>query len=369
MERELERIKERDAQGESYDKAIYFMQEMTKQREAGKVLLRADEIPWSTSRQGYDRNYSGPINWKELCMPWWYITRTNQQSYRRGKHTHRGGGRMLFCLEGRGRTINNDVNIDWEKGDLELLPVTRTENVHEHFNLDMGKPCGLLVMMFWPFMEATANETRQMTDSPEWRGARKAELYRPDDFVPSTSFVEGYNIQFDGQKPTTLLDDLFLRRNKWRDYMKTARWVVKAKDALVETNRNGIYRWYVHPSFEDVALKQALFWTHEIPAGSRSGKQKIQGGRFHFVLEGHGYSILNDKRYEWGPEDVLLTPISSGGVALQHFNADPKKPALLAVNEPNWYEILGLDMACGFEQIEDCPEWTAIQAKPAARKR
>ncbi|MBI4332663.1 MAG: hypothetical protein HY673_15445 [Chloroflexi bacterium] len=360
MEKMIERSREAEPVLDSYDAGLKWRIEMSRKRKEGKVLLRAQDTPWVLTRQGYGRKYCNTNNWDQLAVSGWTISRTNEQNYRRGKHTHRGGGRLLFCMEGRGRTINNNVNLDWEKGDVELLPVTRTENSHEHFNLDSGKPCGLLVLMFWPFMEATANETRQISNAPDWKGDRKEELYRPQDFVPEQAYLEGYPIQFDGP-PTSLLDDLFLRRNRWRDYMSRARWIIKQKDQPVETNRMGLYRWYIHPSFDNVAMKAILFWTHEIPAGSCSGKQKFQGGRIHFVVEGHGYSVINGVRYDWGPEDLILSPVIAGGVVVQHFNADPAHPARLACAEPNWYEILGMDMASGFEQLEDCPEWKPPQ--------
>lgn len=356
MERELERVKEKEPQQDRYDNLLKWMQEQTKSRVEGKVLLRAEEIPWQQNRQGYQRSYSDPMTWAQQSVPGWVIARTDQRSVRRGKHTHRGGGRLLYALEGRGRTVNNDVNLEWETGDLEILPVTRTENVHEHFNLDPGKPCGLLVFMFWPFMEATANETRQMTDSPDWKGERKNELYRPTDFVPQSAYLSGYDIKIDG-RPADLLDDLYLRRNHWREMMSKARWIVKAKDQPLETNRMGVYRWFVHPTFTDVAARQILFWTHDIPPGSRSGVQKTQGGRIHFVVEGNGYSMVEGKRYDWEKEDMIMLPIKAGGVTVQHFNSDPNSAAKLAVAEPNWYDILGMDMACGLEQLEDCPEY------------
>ncbi|MBI4332602.1 MAG: hypothetical protein HY673_15125 [Chloroflexi bacterium] len=358
----MERIKERSREPEpglnSYDAFLLFTMEASRRRKEGKVLLRAQDNPAELSRHGYGRRYCNPSNWNEMSVPGWTISVTNQQDVPRGLHTHRGGGRLLYCVAGRGRTINNGVNLDWEKGDLELLPVTRTENSHQHFNVDPGKPCGQLVLMFWPFMEATANETRQVTDTPHWKGERKEELYRPDDFVPDQAYLEGYPIEFQGP-PATLLDGLFARRNRWRDYMSRARWIVKEQDQPLETNRMGIYRWYVHPDFDDVAMKSVLFWTHQIPPASCSGRQKLQGGRIHFVEEGHGYSVINGVKYEWGPQDLILTPIVSGGVVVQHFNSDSTHTAKLACAEPNWFDILGMDMACGFEQLEDCPEWKA----------
>mgnify|MGYP001590884482 FL=1 len=172
MEKQLERVREPEPEPDNYDRGLKWTIEKTRKRNEGKVLIKGSEVPWVHSRHGANKHYISPFDWDQVSAPGWYVVVTNQQIVRRGKHTHRGGGRLLYVLEGKGRTINNGINLDWEQGDVELLPVTRTENVHEHFNLEQGKPCGMLVLMFWPFMEATANESRQVTDSPDWNGVR-----------------------------------------------------------------------------------------------------------------------------------------------------------------------------------------------------
>lgn len=358
MEKQVERQREREPEPDGYDRLLKWTREKARQRNEGKILIKDSEVPWFQSRQGYGKQYVTYLTFDKVSAPGWTVTLTNQQYVPRGKHTHRGGGRLLYALEGKGRTINNDVNLDWEQGDLELLPVTITENVHEHINLEPGKPSCMLVLRFWPFQEAVANETRQITDSPDWKGKRNEELYRPADFVPQSAYISGYDVDIDSP-PQTLLDDIFLRRNRWRQMMEKARLIVKAKDQPLEVNRMGIYRWFIHPSFTDVALRQILFWTHDIPPGSHSGTQKHQGGRIHFVVDGRGYSFIDGKRYDWERHDLFMLPVKSGGVLVQHWNADPENPVKLAVAEPNWYDILGVDMACGFEQIDDCPEYSS----------
>ncbi len=356
MERELERVKEREPQMDRYDSLLKWMIQRTKERDEGKVLIKADEVPWQQTRHTMGRHYIGPDQWKEIGAPGWIIARTRTvANYRIGKHTHRGGGRLLFVLEGKGCTINNGVRLDWEEGDLETLPVVVGENEHEHF-AEPDRPQSFYVLMFWPFMEATANETRQMRESPDYKGPTDKDLFRPADFVPENARLKGLDIEFNGP-PKTLLDDLFLRRNQWRDMASQGRWVIKKKDQPVELNRMGYYRWFIHPAFKDVVMRQILFWTHEIPPGSRSGKQKHQGSRVHYVLEGKGYSVVDGKRYDWEAEDMLILPIRVGGVVVQHFNSDPKVPAKLICTEPNWYDIMGVDMAAGFEQLENCPEF------------
>lgn len=356
MERELERLREKSPEPTQYDRHLEWMQERSRLRNAGKVIIKADEAPWQLSRHGYHRIYVNCFTWDQVGAPGWEVPSYMQATMKRGKHTHRGGGRLLYVVEGHGCTVNNDITYEWEAGDLEILPVTRFENSHEHFNLDPTRIVRVFAPAFWPMMECLAYETRQVTDSPEWTGPKNERIYRPDDFIAANAQVEGYEIKFNGP-PKDLLDDLFLRRNRWREMMSKARWIVKKNDQPLEINRMGIYRWYVHPSFTDVAARHLLFWTQEIPPGSRSGKQKQQGGRVHLVEEGRGYTIIDGVKHEWEKDDLMLLPIKSGGVVFQHFNADPERPVKLAVSEPNWYDILGVDLACGFEQLENAPEY------------
>lgn len=356
MERQLERSREPEPQQTQYDSLVKWRMEKTRQRKEGKVLIKASDVPWEQNRQGMGKWYTSLHNWQEVGAPGWIIIRSRvTRHYRLGKHTHRGGGRLLYVLEGRGYTVNNGIRMDWEQGDLETLPVVVGENEHEHF-ADPGQPQGFFVLGYWPFMESVAYETRQIRESPDWKGPTDKELFRPDDFVTDNAKLKGYDISLSGP-PATLLDSLFLRRNRWRQRLAQARWVVRGKDQPAEINRMGVYKWYVHPDLDDVAVRHILFWIQEIPPGSRSGKQKHQGNRVHFVLEGKGYSIVDGVRYDWGPEDLLILPINAGGCVVQHFNADPSRPARLAVAEPNWYDIMGMDLAAGFEQIEDAPEY------------
>ncbi len=161
------------------------------------------------------------------------------------------------------------------------------------------------------------------------------------------------------QGKTDLLQELFKKRDAERERMKKTIKVVKGKALVPETNANGIYRWYLHPSIETSAIRTILFWTQEIPPGSHSGKQKHQGGRVHYVKEGKGYTIVDGVKHEWEKGDLVLIPIKPNGVVFQHFNTDTQNRALLVAAEPNWYDALGVDMGSGFEQLENAPEYKA----------
>ncbi len=161
----------------------------------------------------------------------------------------------------------------------------------------------------------------------------------------------------DSKQARDLLENLFLRRDADRERMKKALKVVVGDDLVPEINRMGIYRWYLHPALESGAIRTILFWSQEIPPGSRSGKQKHQGGRVHYVWEGNGYTVVDGVKHEWEEGDMVLIPVKPDGAVFQHFNSDAKHRAVLLAAEPNWYDVLGVDMGAGFEQLENAPEY------------
>lgn len=154
-----------------------------------------------------------------------------------------------------------------------------------------------------------------------------------------------------------LFADLIHRRDEERRRIVKATKVVDGVSVPLENNPMGLYRWYLHPALENVALRNALFWIQELPPGSRSGKEKAQGGRVHYILEGRGHTIVDGIRYDWEKGDIIMIPMKPNGTEHQHFNDDPKNDARLIAIEPNWYDALGVDMGCGLEILEPAPEY------------
>lgn len=146
-------------------------------------------------------------------------------------------------------------------------------------------------------------------------------------------------------------------RNDGREKQKSAVKVVRGKDLPLETNPQGLMRWYLHPDISDTAIRNYLFYVQEIPAGSSSGKLVHPGEVIVFVWKGKGFTQLDDRRYEWKAGDLVTLPIRSKGITVQHFNVDPQITARLVVAEPNVVDSLGVDRGSRFEQIEPCMEY------------
>ena len=90
---------------------------------------------------------------------------------------------------------------------------------------------------------------------------------------------------------TNFYDELLALRDTQRERIRHGIQVIKERDLPVETNRQGLMRWYLHPAIKDTALATLIFFQQDIPPGSRSGRIKFQGGQVIMILEGRGYTV------------------------------------------------------------------------------
>jgi hypothetical protein len=152
-------------------------------------------------------------------------------------------------------------------------------------------------------------------------------------------------------------EELLTMRDEQRARNKNGIQVLKEAELPLESNRQGLMRWYLHPKIEDTVLSTLLFFEQEIPPGSRTGRLKFQGGQVMMIIEGHGHTIIDGVKHAWKAGDVVNLPLRKDGLIVQHFNADPDKPAKFVAAEPNWFACTSVDRGSGFEQLENSPEY------------
>ena len=167
-ELERERVRERGPREKSPYEALYQSREEFQERQrTGKVVIRREDREFEISRQGKLLWYVQPFAYNDTCLMDWlfFIQDIPKHS---GRHRHQGG-LAIFVVEGKGYTVVDGVQYDWEAGDLILLPVKENGVEHQHFNREPGKPCLWLAMINIPIWEWGAAEMRQGTElSPEW---------------------------------------------------------------------------------------------------------------------------------------------------------------------------------------------------------
>ncbi len=151
-------------------------------------------------------------------------------------------------------------------------------------------------------------------------------------------------------------NELMALRDEQRQEKSSGIQVVRRKDLPEELNSQGIMRWYMHPAIKDIVLSTLAIYEQVIPPDSRSGRLQFQGGQIIFVVEGSGYTTIDGVKYKWKPRDVLNLPLKKEGIIVQHFNNGEGDARLLVV-EPNLYAATSVDRGCGFEQLEQSPDY------------
>ncbi len=146
-------------------------------------------------------------------------------------------------------------------------------------------------------------------------------------------------------------------RDEQREQRKSGVQVIKEAELPLETNRQGLMRWYMHPEIKDTILSTYLVFSQEIPPGSRSGRLRFGGDQVIYVIEGQGYTLLDGVKHPWKAGDCLNLPLRKPGIVIQHFNTDPEKTAKFIAVEPNFLACASVDRGVGFEQLENAPEF------------
>jgi hypothetical protein len=152
-------------------------------------------------------------------------------------------------------------------------------------------------------------------------------------------------------------EKIFELRDKDRANKRDALTNIHGEELPWEVNRQGIMRWYLHPIMEDTVINTFMVYVQEIPLGSRSGRIKTQGGQVFYIWGGNGYTVMDGVKHLWETGAVVQIPLRPMGVTYQHFNSDSRNPVRMLSVEVNAVGALGVDRGCGFEQLENCPEY------------
>ena len=149
--------------------AIRRGRENAERNRLGRVVCRMEDIPQELTRQGRLRTYLG-LNIKDTPLQDWIVF-THEVRSASGKHRHQGG-LIIFVIEGAGYSIVDGERVDWERGDLVLLPLWEGGVEHQHFNLDPEKPSLWIAFIRKSIQDYVASEMTQTEESAEYKASQ-----------------------------------------------------------------------------------------------------------------------------------------------------------------------------------------------------
>lgn len=372
-----ERIRVRDF----YEEVMAYTQAERERSLKGRVVVRARDLPWVQERQGFVKYYLWPSRYSgrppETALDDWAVFAQRIRTHS-GKHRHQGG-LVIFVLEGEGYSVIDGVRYDWEAGDLLMLPHKPGGVEHQHFNRQEGTSAKWVAFIHAALYDWGASELVQLRDHPDFHGegftsqrppmSERAEAAEP--VGPPREHAARAGEGSSGVAPRlmalgtrdqsvpreeNLLEWLYALRDAQRAEGERALCVARGRELPWEDNSQGRMKWYLHPAMQGTAIRALIVYVQEIPAGGRTGVQRVPGGSVLFMLQGSGYTWLDGERHDWQAGDCLNLPIRRDGVAVQHVNLAPAQPAAFVSVDLNLVDVLGVDRGAVFEQLQPAVE-------------
>jgi quercetin dioxygenase-like cupin family protein len=164
---ERTRVREREAPSQnSYEITLQQDKAFTERQMMGRIVVKLADCPQELVRQGRLRYYLGRTT-KDTPLQDWTVF-THEVRTMSGKHRHQGG-LVIYVIDGKGYSVVDGERVDWEKGDLLLLPLRPGGVEHQHFNVNPEKPALWMAFIHLGIREYVASEMTQTEVSPEWK--------------------------------------------------------------------------------------------------------------------------------------------------------------------------------------------------------
>lgn len=156
----------------------------------------------------------------------------------------------------------------------------------------------------------------------------------------------------------TIYDRFMSKLQQRHERATEGKIVLRGSEIRWEQSRQSKLKWYLNSQedSEDLSATSALqdwdVFVHEVHS---PGMHRHQGGVVIYVVDGEGYTIIDDEKVDWRTGDLLLLPVKPGGVNHQHFNTDPDKPSTwIAFIYRPMHNALGSYV----EQVSVSPDYT-----------
>src|SRR5205807_5517013 len=145
---EIERTRERERGAipeTPYEKFIRSRREFLERQETGQVVVKPSDREFYITRQGRLMYHLNPEIHKNTPLQDWRVF-SHDLKTQSGKHRHQGG-LVIYVIVGKGYSVVDGERIDWQAGDLPLLPIKPGGVEHQHFNINPGSECRWIVFV------------------------------------------------------------------------------------------------------------------------------------------------------------------------------------------------------------------------------
>jgi len=337
----MAKITKEDHKRLSMEHVLFAKQELERRKKA-PVHIRSEEI-WVEGREPYRTTFivDPRIGWNNHAIRFWIRSLPPGDEEGGGwktlghRHTVEA---VIYILEGKGHSIIDNVRHDWEAGDFICVPIFAW---HRHINSGttdvvysactsgpMSMGMGIAIYEderypeYWVYAQQSDEARRSLIPGREKRGQEVRQSVQAGNGGKSAWDIYVDQVQFaEGEEER--------RRN--------GKVLIKGKEMAFEQTPMGRVALAVDPK-RGCYVKTISSLIAEIPPGQKSGAHRHVYEEINYVLAGSGYSIIEDRRYDWKAGDALSIPIFAWH---QHFNTGDQPARFLVHTDRIAMENLG----------------------------
>jgi len=133
-----------------YEKLQQLGRESAQRARSGPPIIRASDLVWETSHHGKTAHISEPATLGSNVQTMMMFIEELAPGGKNGRHRHFSEA-LVYILEGRGYSVIDGVQYDWQKGDVLAVPMMAW---HQHFNADPDQPVRFLACTNQPLLRS-----------------------------------------------------------------------------------------------------------------------------------------------------------------------------------------------------------------------
>jgi hypothetical protein len=133
----------------------------------GRIVLKGDTLPWEQTRQGRLKWFISRSLDTGSALGNWLVFMHDIRTHS-GKHRHQGG-LVIYVISGEGYTEVDGQRIEWEPGDLLLLPIKPGGVEHKHYSKRPGETCQWIAFVYLPYQDEIGFFLEQKEDAPDFQ--------------------------------------------------------------------------------------------------------------------------------------------------------------------------------------------------------
>ncbi|MPZ22880.1 MAG: cupin domain-containing protein [Dehalococcoidia bacterium] len=151
-----------------YEKGLKYLLDLRERSFSRQVVLRDEEVPWEQDRQGRQKFFvMRETDHTNSALRDWNAFLHDIRNHS-GAHRHQGG-LAIYVIEGKGWTSVDGERIDWEAGDLLLLPIKPGGVLHQHHNDRPGETAVWIAFIYSPYMDELGKWVEQKAVAQDFK--------------------------------------------------------------------------------------------------------------------------------------------------------------------------------------------------------